>query len=852
MIALVIAMGLISAITATPARAELSPNDEWVWVDNYANGLASYPRGGHVDGDGNVYVLGVDQTTMVDAHLAIYGPQNPSVRIAKYGTYGTGYNPPQFDTPAGMTVDSTGRFIIADMANSRIMILNPDGSYNSHFGQFGTGMAEFDYPSGVAVDSTNNIYVTDTWNGRVQKFNSSGNFLSEWYLPDTFTDAHPDGIALDAADNIYVMDPDNGTLYRYPYPGSAETTKSVTSWTGGGSFNHPQGVDVDSYGTVYVADSGNSRVVVFDANLGFIRTFGSFGTANGEFDYPSEIIAGNLGYVYVYDQNNDRVQQFVYSPDVSDTEPPVTTSNIPDTWIKPPFTVSLTAVDTTSPITATYYSTDGQYPTIRYYDPGFIMSEEGTYAVKYYSVDAKGNTETPVTQELRLDSTPPTTTTDLQPEYITSATVNLFASDALSGIANTWYRIENGAYVSGNSITISMEGSWDVEYWSTDKAGNEEPAKYMTINVVPEDNDPPVTSVNFSDQWVTTEITVTITAVDLVTGVDVTYFSMDGSAATTTYTAPFKVSADGIYPFKFYSIDLRGNVEDTKTATLKIDKVSPETTATVPETIIESGTITLSATDNLSGVYRTEYRIDGGTWTEGTEVYVSGTGNHTVEYRSQDVAGNVESLRTILIEILPVDVDPPSTQAAIPTGWVSGPFEVMLESTDAVSEVAAIYWQVNTEPTQTVVDTTTAYFTLTEAGVYDITFYAVDTRDNVEPPETKQLKIDNLPPTTTSNNEKLYVTKADIILSAVDDRAGVQSTKWRIGTTAPFNTGTSFTIDTYGDHTFQYYSIDGASNVEQTLTETLTIVPPDTDPPTSTIDVPSGWVNTDVTVSITA
>ena len=65
-------------------------------------------------------------------------------------------------------------------------------------------------------------------------------------------------------------------------------------------------------------------------------------------------------------------------------------------------------------------------------------------------------------------------------------------------------------------------------------------------------------------------------------------------------------------------------------------------------------TVTFSAADpdapNSSGVAYTEYAIDGGPWTEGTELTVpaaadhSNDGVHTILFRSRDCVGNLESI----------------------------------------------------------------------------------------------------------------------------------------------------------------------------------------------------------------
>lgn len=85
------------------------------------------------------------------------------------------------------------------------------------------------------------------------------------------------------------------------------------------------------------------------------------------------------------------------------------------------------------------------------------------------------------------------------------------------------------------------------------------------------------------------------------------------------------------------------------------DEVQPDTTASLspaepgPGQVYERPvTVTLSATDDRSGVDTTEYRVDGGAWTDYDAPFtVSSVGQHVVEYRSLDNAGTMEATSSI-------------------------------------------------------------------------------------------------------------------------------------------------------------------------------------------------------------
>src|SRR6516225_8999641 len=70
-----------------------------------------------------------------------------------WGKHGKG--PGEFDTPHGIALDSMGRVYVADRANNRIQIFEPDGKFVAEWKQFGR-------PSDVAIDKNDMIYVADS------------------------------------------------------------------------------------------------------------------------------------------------------------------------------------------------------------------------------------------------------------------------------------------------------------------------------------------------------------------------------------------------------------------------------------------------------------------------------------------------------------------------------------------------------------------------------------------------------------------------------------------------------------------------------------------------------------------
>jgi hypothetical protein len=130
------------------------------------------------------------------------------------------------------------------------------------------------------------------------------------------------------------------------------------------------------------------------------------------------------------------------------------------------------------------------------------------------------------------------------------------------------------------------------------------------------------------------------------------------------------LDADGTYTVAVRVGDTAGweHVAGTSGHVL-VDRVAPVTTSDAPSGVQASATtITLSATDERSGVATTEFRTstDAVTftpWTMGTTVALTTSATHTVEFRSTDVAGNVESPRSATVT---VDLSPPTVVLITP------------------------------------------------------------------------------------------------------------------------------------------------------------------------------------------
>ena len=157
---------------------------------------------------------------------------------------------------------------------------------------------------------------------------------------------------------------------------------------------------------------------------------------------------------------------------------------------------------------------------------------------------------------------------------------------------------------------------------------------------------PPFTTCSISgtiglNGWYVSDITVTFYAIDNYSGVNHTGWSIDTVTYAASYDEPLTFQLVGLYNLSFHSFDNAGNPETIKRIQIKQDTNAPFSSAN------RSGQLfTISAIDNTSGVDRTMYRIDNGTWLNYNRSFnIEGAGNHTIEYYSIDNAGNREDIK---------------------------------------------------------------------------------------------------------------------------------------------------------------------------------------------------------------
>ena len=156
----------------------------------------------------------------------------------------------------------------------------------------------------------------------ILQFDTSGRFLKS-FGKGMF--ASPHKMTVDADGNVWVTDNASGPgigqqVLKFSPNGEVLMTLGKAGVIGSGldEFDQPTDVAIASNGDIFVADghtgrggeTGNARIMKFDKDGNFLKTWGRKGMGPGEFDTTHTIALDSRGRLFVGDRQNNRIQIF--------------------------------------------------------------------------------------------------------------------------------------------------------------------------------------------------------------------------------------------------------------------------------------------------------------------------------------------------------------------------------------------------------------------------------------------------------------------------------------------------------------------------------------------------------------
>jgi hypothetical protein len=410
--------------------------------------------------------------------------------------------------------------------------------------------------------------------------------------------------------------------------------------------------------------------------------------------------------------------------------------------------------------------------------------------------DRLGNSGSAGSVTVRVDKAAPTITGTQVDNGNGTVTVTFTCGDPNSGgglgsgIASC---VADGTSPASASKTVAAGTT--VNGTATDNAGNT-----ATASVVAKRNDTTAPTITHTVSptpnaagWNKADATVTFNCADETGGSGIKSCLVNGTSSASkvisTETNGTLVSGT--------ATDNAGNT-GTDSVTVKVDKTAPTITASrTPAAGNANGwnntdvTVSFTCADpgsQASGVKSCPSPVTKST--DGADQSASGTATDNADNTSASAS----------VTGINIDKTAPALTGSAPNGWQKGDVTVTWTCTDALSGPAG-------QPADS---------TVTGEGInLSATATCTDNAGNNTTTTVSGIKIDRTAPTTgISGTSNTWVNGAvTITLSPADSGSGVASTSYSVDGAA-YQSGTSFTVSTEGDHTVTFFSTDAAGNGE--------------------------------------
>jgi sugar lactone lactonase YvrE len=172
----------------------------------------------------------------------------------------------------------------------------------------------------VAFDANGHLFVLTRGDKTFFEFNPDGSFVRS-FGDKLFTRSH--GLRIDRDGNLWATDVGGHVVVKMNRDGQAlltiGTRGEAGEWneaTGSHKLNQPNDVVIAANGDVFVAQGhtpgaeGDARVLKFDKNGKFIKSWGGKGSGPGQFQVAHGIAIDAKNLLWVADRENQRIQVF--------------------------------------------------------------------------------------------------------------------------------------------------------------------------------------------------------------------------------------------------------------------------------------------------------------------------------------------------------------------------------------------------------------------------------------------------------------------------------------------------------------------------------------------------------------
>jgi hypothetical protein len=459
------------------------------------------------------------------------------------------------------------------------------------------------------------------------------------------------------------------------------------------------------------------------------------------------------------------------------------------------------------------------------------------------------------------DETPPTAESDTSTGVFTEPRVIAISfSDEEGGsgfshryavvTSSTTPPTEWGSMGTNNAYSVSLNslGIHYIHYKVLDYAGNETVSYFgpFTITDAAPPSAPSIgTSPVYSDgTWTNLATTVSASgSVDDFTATENIKYEVSVDGAPYVEASSAALSVSGEYTITFKATDESGN-STTASKIVKVDLIAPAEPVAAMTSGGESYTQNTWATQNVqvqlsggadtggSGFSKYQYKINEGSWQDGSACEFNTSGEYTLSYRSVDSAGNTSSVgtRTILVDLEAPGEPTIEISPAYVTEWTNNTLTLSADlATDDMTEEENILYSVSIDGVNF---TEGNSIEISSEGVHTVYFKVTDEGGN-ETTVSRTVKIDKtgssgpsiaMTSSTEEYTENTWATASvQIALSgATDDASGVAVYQYKLGE-GTWQTGDAYSLDVSGEYTFYFRSVDNADNPSATDSRTVLI-----------------------------
>lgn len=162
--------------------------------------------------------------------------------------------------------------------------------------------------SGCWVDEQDRVWLHTRATPSIQVFSADGHYLFGW------SGSQPGGahhMKMDREGNVWLADLASHTVCKYRRDGTLLLTLGTPGESGrdAAHLHAPTDMAIAANGDIFVSDGyGNARIMHYDRDGRWLKSWGGIGSGPGEFSLPHAIAIDSRDRLYIADRNNVRIQ----------------------------------------------------------------------------------------------------------------------------------------------------------------------------------------------------------------------------------------------------------------------------------------------------------------------------------------------------------------------------------------------------------------------------------------------------------------------------------------------------------------------------------------------------------------